>query len=273
MNPREVEILGILAETPSHVYRLEKLLAARHGTDHAGDLYRVIKSLERRGLVRHSSTLSGKGPERRVYSLTEEGEGLLAAIIRAGVALSLGECLREIAAQILPHVADDEDLPAVRRILLIPSLFSAGEREAYASLGRKLGKRARERYVLEVAEGPCLDGYIPISGEAADIPFEDATFDLVLAPALWFGDLSDAIGECARVLVYGGTLVTVLPFSRESVEQSLLAASLAGRVAAQFPQVRIRSHLDLVRALDRHFSVASVPHQGGSAFICRKETA
>jgi DNA-binding PadR family transcriptional regulator len=274
MNAREVEILGILYETPSHVYRLEQILAARHDVQRSDDLYRVIKSLERRGIVRHSSTLSGKGPERKIYSLTPEGEDLLSAIARAGAARFLGECLREISEQILPHFSDDEEnLRPVRRVLLVLSPISVKERDIFAALGKKIGKKARERYVLEPAEGPCLDGYIPVCGDPTDIPFEDETFDLVLGPGISYGDLDASIGECARVLVPGGTLVTVQPFSRESVEQSLLAAALVAQVSQQFPHLAPRSHLEFIRALDREFSVACIPHRGSSAFICRKDSA
>ncbi|MDD1676911.1 MAG: helix-turn-helix transcriptional regulator [Methanomicrobiales archaeon] len=273
MNAREVEILGILYETPSHVYRLEQILAARHDVQRSDDLYRVIKSLERRGLVRHSSTLSGKGPERKIYSLTTEGEDLLSAITRAGATLLLGECLGEIAEQILMHFTDEENLGPVRRVLLVLSPISAKEREIFAALGKKIGKRARERYVLEPTEGPCLDGYTPVCGDATEIPFDDETFDLVLGPGLSAGDITATIGECARVLVPGGTLVTIQPFSRESVEQSLLAAALVRQVSRQFPHLAPRSHLEFIRALDQKFSVACIPHRGSSAFICRKDTA
>jgi DNA-binding PadR family transcriptional regulator len=71
-------ILAVLAEGPLHGYRL----VARVGEialvggqpPNASGVYRFLKTMESRGLVASSWTLSDSGPAKRSYQLTAAGE-------------------------------------------------------------------------------------------------------------------------------------------------------------------------------------------------------
>lgn len=71
-------ILTELSEGPLHGYRLlEKLAELRilrgERPDPAG-VYRVLRSLEKSGYVSGEWDLSGSGPARRVYRITDDGK-------------------------------------------------------------------------------------------------------------------------------------------------------------------------------------------------------
>lgn len=73
-------LLLLLAETPSHGYDLlEKLAELGLPTADPGGLYRVLRSLEREGLVSSRWETSAAGPARRTYEVTDEGQEWLHA--------------------------------------------------------------------------------------------------------------------------------------------------------------------------------------------------
>jgi len=77
----EPAVLLLLAEGPSHGYELadalEELL--EEGRVDFGNLYRLLRSLEREGLVASSWSEDAPGPLKRTYELTGEGAALLGA--------------------------------------------------------------------------------------------------------------------------------------------------------------------------------------------------
>ena len=70
-------LLLLLKESPSYGYELlDRLPPFGIGRDH-GSLYRTLRALEQEGLVRSGWEPTGKGPERRRYEVTQEGEAWL----------------------------------------------------------------------------------------------------------------------------------------------------------------------------------------------------
>src|SRR4030088_705004 len=70
-------LLLLLKESPSHGYELlEHLPAFGLSKDHAS-LYRTLRALESEGLVRSGWEPHRKGPARRRYEVTVEGEAWL----------------------------------------------------------------------------------------------------------------------------------------------------------------------------------------------------
>ena len=72
-------LLLLLKESPSYGYELlDRLPPFGIGRDH-GSLYRTLRALEQEGLVRSGWEPRGRGPERRRYEVTVEGEAWLDA--------------------------------------------------------------------------------------------------------------------------------------------------------------------------------------------------
>jgi PadR family transcriptional regulator PadR len=71
-------LLLLIAERPDHGYDLVERLE-RFGFDGSdpGHVYRALRGLESRGLVRSAWRPSAVGPARRVYELTPQGEAEL----------------------------------------------------------------------------------------------------------------------------------------------------------------------------------------------------
>lgn len=67
-------VLLLLRERAGHGYDLlERLAPLGFQRDDPGRLYRVLRSLERDGLVHSAWEASGSGPDRRIYELTRDG--------------------------------------------------------------------------------------------------------------------------------------------------------------------------------------------------------
>src|SRR5215469_3159917 len=67
-------LLLLIRERPAHGYHLtERLADLGVGGVESGHVYRVLRSLERDGMVASAWTASGSGPARRQYALTPRG--------------------------------------------------------------------------------------------------------------------------------------------------------------------------------------------------------
>jgi PadR family transcriptional regulator PadR len=72
-------VLLLLRDKPAHGYELLEQLPKLMPGDRAdmGNLYRILRSLEREGLVSSSWDDEAPGPSKRVYELTESGRKVL----------------------------------------------------------------------------------------------------------------------------------------------------------------------------------------------------
>jgi poly-beta-hydroxybutyrate-responsive repressor len=67
-------LLLLLGEHADHGYELASRLRPMHdGVADSGGVYRALRSMEERGLVRSEWLTSGVGPARRTYHLTSAG--------------------------------------------------------------------------------------------------------------------------------------------------------------------------------------------------------
>jgi DNA-binding PadR family transcriptional regulator len=75
----EPALLLLLVERPAHGYELLEALPELAGGEQVdmGNLYRMLRGLEREGLVASDWRDDLPGPTKRVYTLTPEGRGLL----------------------------------------------------------------------------------------------------------------------------------------------------------------------------------------------------
>lgn len=75
-------ILVVLADEPMHGYRLVQRIGTLPGfagaKPDASGVYRLLKAMQRRGLVRFTWGLSESGPARRLYQITPAGRDCLA---------------------------------------------------------------------------------------------------------------------------------------------------------------------------------------------------
>ncbi len=73
-------LLLLLRERADHGYELVSRLRPMHeGESDPGGVYRALRALEQRGLVRSEWRTSGAGPARRTYHLTTDGSAYLDA--------------------------------------------------------------------------------------------------------------------------------------------------------------------------------------------------
>ncbi len=79
MTNAELAILSLIAEQPRHGYDIEKVIEHRGMRDWTeigfSSIYYLLNKLEKAGLITSELRQSeGKGPARKVYSITEQGQ-------------------------------------------------------------------------------------------------------------------------------------------------------------------------------------------------------
>ena len=81
----EPAVLLVLRDTPGHGYELLEQLQTLMPNERIdmGNLYRILRSLEREGLVSSSWDEEAPGPAKRVYVITESGRRVLAQWVEA----------------------------------------------------------------------------------------------------------------------------------------------------------------------------------------------
>jgi DNA-binding PadR family transcriptional regulator len=71
-------LLVLIARTPAHGYELvDSLRAFGYTEESPARVYRALRWLEESGLLQPSWEISGTGPARRVYAVTEKGQGMV----------------------------------------------------------------------------------------------------------------------------------------------------------------------------------------------------
>lgn len=84
MNEQELILLGLLKQSPKHGYEIKKeikgILSLFAGVE-MKSIYYPLTLLEKKGMIKKSTSRSGKRPMRFVYSLTPEGEERLKKVI------------------------------------------------------------------------------------------------------------------------------------------------------------------------------------------------
>jgi DNA-binding PadR family transcriptional regulator len=273
MRDPELEILAALDAIPSHVYGLKFRLEERDLHKSHSDLYKMINSLERKGLVSYVREPSEIGPERKVYSITDAGREALFDARKSGIAMIIDDYYRFIATTFQElMVAEFESERPLSRIALFTDPFRGEHAALFAAATADLTDEIHERWLVN-QKGKAAEGFIPVAARQERLPFRDQAFDLVIAPALAGAELAAALPEIARVLAPGAQLVTFLPLTREMTDTSLLGGFLLREIAAFFPEMRIWRQVDFLRLLDAHFDVMSVNYLEFSLIFCRPKSA
>src|SRR5262245_23971078 len=73
-------LLLLLAESPAHGYELlDRLRPFGFEVNDPASIYKTLRGMDQDGLISSQWELSNRGPARRVYSLTSDGQDLLEA--------------------------------------------------------------------------------------------------------------------------------------------------------------------------------------------------
>jgi DNA-binding PadR family transcriptional regulator len=81
MTDAELTILSLVAETPRYGYEIQQIIDERGLREWLtigfSSLYYVLNKLERQNMITSQLQPEGRGPARKVYSITEGGRGVL----------------------------------------------------------------------------------------------------------------------------------------------------------------------------------------------------
>lgn len=82
---KKLLILGLLLSHGMHGYQLNEMLQHNPGTPISlkkSNAYKLLNDMEKDGWVTHTQEQEGNRPQRRVYSVTEEGEAAFYRLLR-----------------------------------------------------------------------------------------------------------------------------------------------------------------------------------------------
>lgn len=120
MTNAELVVLGLLAEQERYAYEIAEQIRIRAVRIWArvgfSSIYHALGSLERKGLVTASTQDSPVGPDRKVFSITDDGRRQLAigALARLEQRLSLPSSFY-VGLSLIPHLERGAVLDALRR--------------------------------------------------------------------------------------------------------------------------------------------------------------
>jgi DNA-binding PadR family transcriptional regulator len=120
MTNAELAILGLVAECPRHGYEIERVIETRGMRDWTdvgfSSIYYILKKLERDGLIEsHFEQAAGRGPSRKVYTLTNRGRELRQ--------IAVSKALSQPEYCYMPIQLGLANLPAVPRAEAVTSLY------------------------------------------------------------------------------------------------------------------------------------------------------
>lgn len=121
MTNAELVILSLIAEQPRHGYQIEQVIEEREMRQWTAlgfsSIYYLLNKLEDHNLIEsHLEQASGKGPARKVYTITEYGwNAYQQAILESLAQPSRPESIFLLGMSNLPAVPRDDALTALRQ--------------------------------------------------------------------------------------------------------------------------------------------------------------
>ncbi len=212
------EVLILLSSESMHGYRIWSALSAEFSSLRLNTLYRWLNDLEGRRLVSASLEPGVKGPDRRVYELTPAGRQEVVRLLRSAVKIVIDTYRRyrlfsTVHFNRISSAADS--FPPGSRILI-------GSFGAFTDLEEEVVQS-----ILPTMEGERVDfvGSLPSSlkqrprtrllkGSLQDISAKNEAYHVIwLLGVPQKKSFGLSMEECRRVLVRGGSLYIVLPYT------------------------------------------------------------
>jgi len=147
-------VLGMLNLMPMTGYDLKKFFNDSINffwSAQMSQIYRELKSLEKKGYVVSTEEHGTKGPDKKIYSVTEQGINHL----------------KEWLADAPEKIDEDNRNAFLLRVMLLSNL---GEEELYFQIQKRMKKYKKDLAALQIVEGK-LEHYLQLSGQEKDLIF------------------------------------------------------------------------------------------------------
>ncbi|QSZ67995.1 hypothetical protein RJ40_11060 [Methanofollis aquaemaris] len=272
MHDPGLEILTMLATAPCHVYGLKFRLDEEGVCRSHSELYKTMNSLKRQGLVDYERAPGTRGPEKKIFFITEKGREALFLARKRSVGLVLSDYFRHLALTFQDlMVAEFESERPLRRIAVVPEPLRGGPADLFVAAAADLTGQIPERWLIS-SYRITIEGFQSLTADPTAMPCRDGAFDLLIAPGLSEAIPDPFLPELARLLAPRGQLVTFLPFTEEMARSSIAGEFLIREVRRFFPEMQVWTQTDFLSALSDFFDVTSVNHLGFSLIFCRART-
>jgi len=117
--PLEIALLGLLSESPRHAYELDEVIRQRRMREWVdlgfSTLYQALHRMAARGLVESRPEKGVRGPEKRVFTLTQAGKAGLAASVLSDLSSPDDPVYRtQLAGMFAPLLSIEEQVQSLR---------------------------------------------------------------------------------------------------------------------------------------------------------------
>jgi PadR family transcriptional regulator len=215
----KLNILTTVKNSECYGYEIYKKLEAQDNAIEIGRLYKVLKEMLTEGTLSCRWEKSEKGPEKRVYKLTQKGREELDQIL-LGAIDTVHDYYTEYLSNLPPEISLFEDFaktiipkPKTRsKIVLYASRYSSMHERLLAALL----DRAKESEVClvrkELENNTSIRNSIFLQGDYDSIPLRAKYVDLLILEGLPSHKNSlKAVKEWQRILKEKGKLVVIVP--------------------------------------------------------------
>jgi PadR family transcriptional regulator PadR len=248
----ERSVLRLLHGKELHGYAIQRELHASGVDIGVGNLYRLLRSMERNGLLRGRWAESRRGPKKRMYVVGPAGGQRRETMVREALFTILQEYADYLTAHVAPH---SEDLEGT--IIVVASPFFDPVRQ---SVVRQMsGRLVRGQLCLvkspEIAFEYDQRRIVVLDGSHLDIPVKDGIASGVVFNDIPSGpEMERALDEALRVLRPDGWLsVATLFHVRPAVDPVPLSTFLFRTMASLFGQIPSVDPTELDRRLRERF--------------------
>jgi DNA-binding PadR family transcriptional regulator len=270
------EILLLLSNEPLHGYSVWNSILDDYPEMRLNTLYRWMNDLEARGLIEGNIELGDKGPNRKVYFLTQDGRQRVFLLIKNAFKLMIDVYRRYRLFSAL-HFSNLSQLSEVNcsnsRALIAPfNQFLDFDYNLIQILidtmrGRRVDIIGRLQGTSNMHPKPRI-----MSGNIQNLPAKkDVYGDIWLIGLPKRSSFSPSIEECKRTLMKGGTLFLAIPFLTPSVHTGLDFGSFISNSMMQIsPELELMEFHEIESIMKEYFRETGVIEPGILVFWGKK---
>lgn len=270
------EILIMLSDVSLHGYGIWNIILERYPDMRLNTLYRWMNDLESQGLIEARIKQGVRGPDRKVYTLTNEGQKRIKQLTRDAIRLMVDvyRRYRLFSAQYFNNIQRAAAWSNSKgRVLIAPFQRFL---DIESSLIRSLVDDMVGRPIDFVGHIPGIPNRKPrpriLKGCIRDLPVRNEIYDEVW---LWGmpkrGGFIPSVDECRRVLVKGGILCLAIPFLTTSDYVSPgFATFITNSIAQVFPELELMELNEVESILSGSFEDTGILEFGIHVIWARK---
>jgi len=270
------EILLLLSNESLHGYGIWNTVLENYPDMRLNTLYRWMNDLEARGLIEGTIEVGVRGPDRKVYFLTQDGRQRVFLLIKNAFKLMI-DIYRKYRLFSTLHFSNLSQLSEITfsnsRALIAPfhqfldSDYGLIQILFATMRGRRVDFIGRFQGISNIHPKPHA-----MKGNIQNLPVKkDVYGDIWLLGIPKRSSFSPSIEECKRTLMKGGTVFLAIPFLTPPIRMGPDFGSFISNSMMQiFPELELMEFHEIESIMKKHFRETGVLELGTLVFWGKK---